>query len=54
MSKMETDYVTPIIAMTAHVLQEDREKCIAIGMDDHLAKPIDFKELGSMIQKWLK
>lgn len=35
----------PIIAMTAHALQEDREKSFAAGMNEHINKPIDLKEL---------
>jgi CheY-like chemotaxis protein len=44
---------TPIIAITANVLQGEAERCIAAGMDDFLPKPVDLKTLGAMLGKWL-
>jgi CheY-like chemotaxis protein len=43
----------PIIAMTANVFKEDVEKCLAAGMNDHLGKPIDFKEVLETLQAYL-
>ncbi len=43
----------PIIALTAHAMEGDRERYIGLGMDDYLAKPATLDALRSMLQKWL-
>ncbi|MDP3137554.1 MAG: response regulator [Burkholderiaceae bacterium] len=42
----------PIIAMTANALKGDREKCLQAGMNDHVAKPIDEREMFAALARW--
>ncbi len=42
----------PILALTAHALAEHREKCLASGMDDHLAKPLTLVQLVEALKRW--
>ena len=44
---------TPIIALTAHVMADQRQRFIDQGMDDHLAKPVTRKSIGTTLTKWL-
>jgi len=41
-----------IVAMTASAMKGDKEKCLAVGMDDYLAKPIRVDDLGRIIEQW--
>ncbi len=44
----------PIIAMTAHAMAEYREECLAAGMNDFIAKPIEPSRLFATLEKWVK
>ncbi len=44
----------PIVAMTANAMQGDRDRCLAAGMNDHVAKPIEPEDLWKALLKWTK
>jgi two-component system, sensor histidine kinase and response regulator len=50
---MKEKFIIPIIAMTAHVMQGDRERCLEAGMNDYVAKPVTPQALVEVLEKWL-
>ena len=49
----ELNREVPVIAMTAHAMDGDREKCLKAGMNDYIAKPVAYESLSKVIEKWL-
>ena len=43
----------PIIALTANVQQDNRERCLAVGMNDHVGKPFSQDQIKSVLERWL-
>lgn len=43
---------TAVVAMTAHAMQDDRDRCLAAGMDDYISKPVDPAELDRVLRRW--
>ena len=48
------DASLPIIAMTADAFSEDIQRCLETGMNAHIAKPIDIREVSRILEKYLK
>jgi two-component system, sensor histidine kinase and response regulator len=50
----QTGTHTPIIAVTAHALEGDRQRCLGAGMDDYISKPIDPYRLLDVLRRWVQ
>jgi CheY-like chemotaxis protein len=43
----------PIVALTAHALAEDRTRCLQVGMDDFITKPVGLDDLRSVLERYV-
>ncbi len=48
------NHAVPIVAVTAHAIKGDREKCLEAGMDGYVAKPITLSSLAAVVEKWCR
>jgi CheY-like chemotaxis protein len=46
-------YCGPILALTAHAMSDDRDKCLRAGCDDHISKPVERQQLLSIVRKYM-
>ncbi len=44
---------TPVVAMTAHILEEHKERALRVGMDGHVAKPVELSQLRALVEHWI-
>ena len=51
--KQKTYKKTPIVAMTAHAMVDEKERCLAVGMNDHISKPIEVNKFFKTLLRWV-
>ncbi|MEN0108235.1 MAG: hypothetical protein AAGC84_17690, partial [Pseudomonas sp.] len=44
---------TPVVALTAHILSEHKERARQVGMDGHMAKPVELSNLRELVEHWV-